>query len=60
MGKNRSFPGGPIIPAVLLGVLKLYAAGRPILIHKKGRIIAGNKSVEQARAAGPRASTDHG
>jgi len=32
--------------------LKEYGAGRSILLDKKGRIIAGNKTVEQALAAG--------
>jgi DNA modification methylase len=32
--------------------LKQYGAGRSILLDKKGRVIAGNKTVEQAIAAG--------
>ena len=32
--------------------LKAYGAGRSILIDRKGRIIAGNKTVENAGAAG--------
>ena len=32
--------------------LKEYGAGRSILLDRKGRIIAGNKTVEQAGAAG--------
>lgn len=32
--------------------LKDYGAGRSILIDRKGRIIAGNKTVENAKAAG--------
>jgi ParB-like chromosome segregation protein Spo0J len=36
----------------LAASLENYGAGRSILIDKKGRVIAGNKTVEQARAAG--------
>ena len=32
--------------------LKEYGAGRSILVDKKGRVIAGNKTLEQAIAAG--------
>lgn len=32
--------------------LKKYGAGRSVLVDRKGRIIAGNKTVEQAKAAG--------
>lgn len=32
--------------------LKQYGAGRSILVDKKGRVIAGNKTLEQALAAG--------
>jgi hypothetical protein len=36
----------------LAASLEKYGAGRSILIDKKGCVIAGNKTVEQARAAG--------
>jgi ParB family chromosome partitioning protein len=32
--------------------LELYGAGRSILVDKKGRVIAGNKTLEQAIASG--------
>ena len=32
--------------------LKKYGAGRSVLVDKNGRVMAGNKTVEQARAAG--------
>lgn len=34
--------------------LRQYGAGRSILVDRKGRVIAGNKTLEQARAAGLR------
>jgi hypothetical protein len=36
----------------LAASLKRYGAGRSILLDKKGRVIAGNKTLEQAKAAG--------
>src|ERR1019366_130063 len=38
----------------LTASLKAYGAGRSILIDRHGRIVAGNKTVEQARALGLR------
>jgi DNA modification methylase len=38
--------------AMIAGSLEKYGAGRSILIDRKGRIIAGNKTAEQAGAAG--------
>jgi len=38
--------------AALAASLKQYGAGRSILVDKKGRVIAGNKTLEQALAAG--------